>query len=226
MKIKVAIVEDNQELLKSLMALVNGAADLECVAACPDGESALAQIPQSQPDVVLMDIRLPKTSGVECVRRLKVVLPQTQMMMLTVFDDYEQIFQSLRAGATGYLLKQSVPEKLCESIRELHAGGSPMSNSIARKVVLAFRKMAAEHPEPGARLSAREQEILEHLARGHLYKEIAGELDLSYHTVRTHVQNIYKKLQIRSKSETVRHVNSPHRPINSPGLDQSRPHDR
>lgn len=206
MSIRVAIVEDNKDLLKSLVALVSGPGDLECVGGYSDGESALQEIPSLGPDVVLMDIKLPGMSGVECVSRLKAKSPPIQVMMLTILEDYEQIFQSLRAGATGYLLKQCIPEKLVESIRDLHSGGSPMSNSIARKVVLAFKDLACDRPSSGEQLSLREQEILNRLARGHLYKEIADELDLSYHTVRTHVQNIYKKLHIKSKAEAVRHA--------------------
>lgn len=205
MNIRVAIVEDTQELLKALAALINGTDGMECVAAFQDGESALHQLPGLSPDVLLMDIKLPGMSGVECVRRLKQLLPQTQVMMLTISEDYEQIYQSLQAGATGYLLKHNIPDRLIESIRDLHAGGSPMSNSIARKVVLAFSDRASDRPDPNARLSQREQEILEYLARGHLYKEIADQLHLSYHTVRTHVQNIYKKLHIRSRAEAARH---------------------
>ncbi|MHC1763414.1 MAG: response regulator [Verrucomicrobiia bacterium] len=208
MRITVAIVEDNPDLRQSLAKLVDSADDLECVVACPDAESALQQIPRLQPQIVLMDIKLPGMSGVECVRRLKVLCPQVQVMMLTIFEDYEQIFQSLRAGATGYLLKETVAEKLLESVRDLNAGGSPMSNSIARKVVLAFRDLAAQRADDTDKLSHREQQILNHLARGHLYKEIADELGLSYHTVRTHVQNIYKKLHMRSKADAILHTRS------------------
>lgn len=201
MRIAVAIVEDNLELLKSLAAMLEATPDLACVARCSSAEAALDEIPRARPEVVLMDIKLPGMSGVECVRPLKRLLPEAQVMMLTVLEDYEQIFQSLRAGATGYLLKQHIPERLVESIRELHAGGSPMSNSIARKVVLAFKELPGDSPEAASMLSPREQEILDHLGRGHLYKEIASELNLSYNTVRTHVQNIYKKLHVCSKSE-------------------------
>jgi DNA-binding NarL/FixJ family response regulator len=179
------------------------------VGAYADAETALAGIPALDPAVVLMDIRLPGMSGVECVKHLKQSVPQAQVMMLTILEDYEQIFQSLKAGATGYLVKQSLSEKLVEGVRDLYRGGSPMSNSIARKVVLAFREMANGRPDPETSLSSREQEVLNHLSRGHLYKEIAEELNLSYHTVRTHVQNIYKKLHIRSKSEAARHASSP-----------------
>ncbi|MCI0537878.1 MAG: response regulator transcription factor [Verrucomicrobiales bacterium] len=205
MSITVAIIEDSRELLKSFAGLIEETRDLRCVATCIDGETALERLPALRPDVVLMDIKLPGMSGVECVGRLKALLPQTQVMMLTVLEDYEQIFQSLRAGATGYLLKPYVPERLIENIRDLHAGGSPMSNSIARKVVLAFQKLD-ERIDSTNGLTVREQNILERLARGHLYKEIAADLGLSFHTVRTHVQNIYKKLHVRTKAEAVQHV--------------------
>lgn len=206
MKIAVAIVEDSPDLLKSLASVIASTEDLECAGTFPGAEPALEGIPQLRPDVILMDIKLPGLSGIECTRRLKTLVPETQVMMLTILEDYEQIFQSLKAGATGYLLKQNIPERLLESIRELHAGGSPMSNSIARKVVLAFREMANGRPDPETSLSFREQEVLNHLARGHLYKRIADDLGLSYHTIRSHVQNIYKKLHIGSKAEAAQHA--------------------
>ncbi len=205
MKIAVAIVEDNRDLLESLRKLVNDTAELDCVATCPDGETALRRLPPLRPDVVLMDIALPGMSGVDCIRQLKPLLPQTQVMMLTVLEDYDQIFQSLRAGATGYLLKDAASQKLVESIRDLHAGGSPMSNSIARKVVVAFRELGSS-AGPESALSLREEEVLRRLARGHRYKEIAAEPGVAADTVRTHVQNIYKKLHVHSKAEAVRRL--------------------
>ena len=203
MKIKVAIVEDSEKCRASVAKLLGDSNDLSCVAAVTDAEAALAELPQLKPDVILMDIELPGISGVECVGRLKELLPETQIMMLTFSDEPDKVFDSLRAGATGYLLKEFYVEELVESIRALHSGGSPMSNSIARKVVVTFQKPAKL---PGAELTQREEEILNRLGRGHRFKEIAEELGVSFHTVRTHVQNIYKKLHVRSKGEALEHA--------------------
>lgn len=201
MSIAVAIVDDARELLESLVTLIDQTSDMKCVAACPDAESALAQLPSLRPDVVLLDIELPAMSGIECVTRLKQLLPETHIMMLTIFGDSEQIFECLDRGATGYLLKEAEGEKLLESIRELHSGGSPMSPSIARKVVTRFQNQSSG-PDLSC-LSPRQREILDRLGRGRQYKEIADDFGISVHTVRTHIQKIYKLLQIHSKREAM-----------------------
>lgn len=200
--IRVAIVEDLPEIRKGLCALVGGSPGFKCVGEFGDGVEALKGIPTLSPDVVLMDIDMPKMNGIECVRRLKEELPDIQVMMLTVFEDDEKIFQSILAGATGYLLKKSPPAKLLEAIQELQNGGSPMSGQIARKVVGAFQQMG-ESKKDADNLTAREKEILSYLAKGFLYKEIAEALFISVDTVRTHLHRIYEKLQVRSRSEAI-----------------------
>lgn len=197
----VAVVEDVREERETLVRMLAGADGFHCVAACASAEDALRVIPSARPDVVLMDIQLPATSGIECVRQLKALSPETEMMMLTVVEDHEQIFESLAAGATGYLLKTTTPTRLLEAIRELHAGGAPMSGQIARQVIAEFQRPAA--PAPAANLSPVEQKVLQHLARGLLYKEVADELKISISTIRTHIWHIYKKLHVHNRTEAV-----------------------
>jgi DNA-binding NarL/FixJ family response regulator len=221
MAIKVSIVEDNDQLRATLARILSRAEGFECVGQHPSAEAALEGIPQERPDVVLMDINLPGMNGVECVRRLKTRLPQTQIMMLTVYEDTDNIFNALAAGATGYLLKRTPREELLDAIREVHRGGSPMSAHIARKVVQSFQRpptpSAPAAPPPGAapgapspeiapqagELSPREREVLDLLAQGFLYKEIADKLGISYETVHTYIRRIYEKLQVRTRTEAV-----------------------
>ncbi len=200
--IRVAIVEDLADIRHGLISLIDGANGVVCVGEFEDGVDALDGIPRIDPHVVLMDIDMPRMNGIECVRALTRTMPSLGIIMLTVFDDDEKIFQSLVAGARGYILKKSPSDKLLEAIRDMHAGGSPMSSQIARKVVNAFRQMGPSVME-SENLSSREQEILEYLAKGFLYKEIAGALFISTDTVRTHLHNIYRKLQVRSRTEAV-----------------------
>ncbi len=200
--IRVAIVEDRSAERDDLLELLRGAPGLVCVAACASAAEALERLPACAPDVVLMDIQMPGLSGIDCVRRLNPLLPKAQIMMLTVVEDHDLIFQSLAAGATGYLLKKTPPAKLLEAIRELKAGGAPMSGQIARKVVAAFRAPSAS-PSAGDQLSPMEQGVLERLARGLLYKEVAEDLQVSVSTVRTHVWHIYRKLQVHNRTEAV-----------------------
>jgi len=161
-----------------------------------------ARILKNEPDVVLMDINLPGMSGIECTRKLKARQPGLSIMVLTVYDDDEMIFESLKAGASGYLLKKTPPAKLLEAILELHNGGSPMSSRIARRVVQAFQAMGPSSKET-ENLSKREHEVLSYLVKGYRYKEIAETLFISIETVRTHLRNIYEKLHVRSRSEAV-----------------------
>lgn len=202
MPIKVAIVEDNDKIREGLATLIDGSEGFQCSAAYESAEEALRQLPAYKPDVVLMDIHLPRMSGIECVEKLKEKNPDLQIMMLTVYEDDEKIFKSLTAGATGYILKRTPPAELLESIRELHEGGSPMSDQIARKVVQAFQQMGKSSKET-KNLSDREMEILSFLAKGYHDKEIADHFFLSVKTVRTHLRNIYQKLHVRSRTEAV-----------------------
>jgi DNA-binding NarL/FixJ family response regulator len=200
--INVAVVEDRPEDLESLEVLLQGAPGFSCVASCRSAAEALATLPECRPDVVLMDIQMPGMSGIECVCQLSPLLPGTQFMMLTVVEDHDLIFRSLAAGATGYLLKKAPAAKLLEAIRELNAGGAPMSGQVARKVVAAFRQPSAG-TSAAETLSPIELGVLKQLARGLLYKEVADEMRISVSTVRTHVWHIYRKLQVHNRTEAI-----------------------
>lgn len=205
--VRIAIVEDDPEVRRGLRALVEGSNLCKCVADFGSAEDALAGLAAIEADVVLMDIQLPGMSGIECIRELKARLPGLQILMLTVFEDHDRIFQSLAAGASGYLLKQTPPGKLLEGILELHRGGSPMSAPIARRLVEVFReRQGPAGAEAATRLSPRERDVIALLARGFLYKEIAEQLALSVETVRTHIHSIYEKLHVRSRTEAVMKV--------------------
>jgi DNA-binding NarL/FixJ family response regulator len=200
--IKVAIVEDDGWIRENLASQIDLASGYCCVSRYRTGEEALAGLPGEAPDVLLMDINLPGLSGIECVRRLKAVRPSLAILMLTVYEESDQIFDSLRAGASGYLLKRSAEKELLEAIAQVHQGGSPMSSLVARKVVQFFNRLGDSAPEL-QRLSPRETEILELLSRGAAYKEIGDQLALSIHTVRMHIRGIYGKLQVHSRGEAV-----------------------
>ncbi len=202
MPIKVAIVEDDVQVRGGLAELIHSTEGFCCVSQHPTAENALAELKVTQPDVVLMDINLPGMNGVECVRRLKELLPQTQVVMLTVYENTNIIFSALAAGASGYLLKKSSPEQLIEAIRDVHDGGSPMTSHIARKVVASFRKVVNPVHEY-EKLSLREQEVLDSLSKGYRYREIAERLKISYATVNTHLRHIYEKLHVRTRTEAV-----------------------
>ena len=200
-KAKVAIVEDNTGVRESLAVLINGTPGFRCVATCANAEVALKQLPADWPDIVLMDINLPQMSGIDCVVRLKQMRPALHVLMLTVHVDSELIFKSLKAGASGYLIKQSSPAELLEAMSDVLMGGAPMTNTIARKVVLFFQqKPATDETEC---LTKRELEILTQLAKGYQYKEIADLLTINVLTVRTHIHHIYEKLHVRSRTEAV-----------------------
>lgn len=203
--IRVALVEDDVQVRAGLQLLIDHSSTCVCAGAFGSAEEALARLPFLQADVVLMDIQLPGMTGIDCIRELKRLKPKLQIMMLSVFEDHDRIFQSLAAGASGYLLKQTPPEKLLEAIAELHLGGSPMSMQIARRVVEVFQQTAPAE-ESTSVLSPREREIIALLAKGFLYKEIASQLTLSVETVRTHIHNIYEKLHVRTRTEAVMKV--------------------
>ena len=198
----VALVEDDAGIRDNMVALLNGSAGYRCVGACASGEEAIAQIPHLRPDVVLMDINLPRMSGIECVARLKARRSELLVLMLTVYEDGDSIFRALKAGASGYLIKRVATDKLLEAIDDVCTGGSPMSCHIARKVVQFFHQ-AGPSDEVSENLSPRETEILELLVKGCFFKEIADQLGIGGETVRTHVNHIYRKLHVRSRTEAV-----------------------
>jgi DNA-binding NarL/FixJ family response regulator len=200
--ITVSIVDDEKELRQSITTFVNGSPGFQCISAYSNGETALKGLPADKPDVVLMDINLGGMSGIECVERLKTQMPEMQILMLTIYEDTDQIFNALSAGASGYLLKRSTPTKLLQAIREVHAGGAPMSSSIARKVVASFQK-SKPTSENQTHLSPREEAVLNCLAKGLTYKAIADQLDISIDTIRTYLRRIYTKLHVQSRTEAV-----------------------
>src|SRR6266850_7769227 len=202
MPITVSIVEDNDQLRGTLARVIGRAEGFQCLSQYANAEAALEAIPKERPNVVLMDINLPGMNGVECVRRLKQLAPGTQVVMLTVYEDTENIFNALAAGASGYLLKRTSSAELLAAIREVNKGGSPMTTHIARKVTQSFIK-AGLSPQATENLSQREQEVLEALSQGFLYKEIAEKLGISYETVHTYIRRIYEKLQVRTRTEAV-----------------------
>lgn len=197
--IDVAIVEDNTDVRETLSLFIGESDGFNCEYIYPDCESALANIPQKLPDVVLMDLGLPGKSGIEGIQILKKKLPDLDIIVLTIQEDDDSVFDSLRAGASGYLLKNSDPNKILESIKEVLNGGSPMSSAIARKVISSFHALSHESP-----LSIRETEVLKKLCDGQNYKVIADALFVSGNTVRMHIKNIYKKLHVHSRGEAVK----------------------
>ncbi len=199
---KVALVEDSPQLRRQLKLLLSRAPGIHFVCACGSAEEAFMEIPKAAPDVVLMDINLPGISGIGCTTRLKQQLPALQVIMLTVYEDGESIFNALKAGACGYLLKRSSPAEILDAIAAVRQGGVPMTGEIARKVIMTFQT-PAHGTDEGVMLSSREQEILELLSQGMLNKEIADRLSISYHTVKVHLKHVYDKLHVRSRAEAM-----------------------
>lgn len=202
MQIRVAIVEDDAGIRASLEALIRRAPDLSFKGGYSDAESALKEIPKQTPDVVLMDINLPGMNGVECVRHLKAAAPKVQFLMLTVYEDGESLFNSFKAGASGYLLKRTASARLLEAIRDVHAGGSPMTPQMARRVVQFFSPPPGE-PSPVSTLTPGERDFLDLLANGYAYKGIADRRKISIDTVRSYVRTVYEKLHVHSRTEAV-----------------------
>lgn len=200
--ISVAIIEDDPSLRDILVTWIQEAEGFSCLAAYPDTESAQAGIPGLRPDVAIVDINLPGLSGIECVRTLKPCIPGTQFVMLTVYEDSNHIFDALSAGATGYLIKTTPRDALIAALREVHAGGSPMSSNIARKVVQSLQQ-SKPAIKPADELSKRENEVLALLAQGYLYKEIADTMGIGLQTVNTYIRRIYEKLHVHSRGQAV-----------------------
>ena len=201
MNITVSIIEDDAPVRQILTGWIDAAKGFCCLSAYDSAESALASLPREAPDILLVDINLPGMNGIECVRRLKPLMPETQFLMLTVYADTDHIFNALAAGASGYLLKETGCEELIASLKLTHKGGAAMTSQIARKVVQSFRPQP-ENPEPQG-LTPREQTVLKLLSRGDYYKEIADSLGVSVHTVATHVHHIYKKLHVRTRARAI-----------------------
>jgi DNA-binding NarL/FixJ family response regulator len=202
MPINVSIVEDDPRIRESLAILINGSPNIRCVSTHRTAEEALGQLPLKKPDVVLMDINLPNMSGIECVRQAKALMPRLQVLMLTMYEDDDLVFQALMAGASGYLVKRTSPAELLAAIEDVHSGASPMTGKIARTVVEYFHKLQHAAPDQ-EHLSKREREVLDLLAKGYRYKEIADALSVSFETVRSHLKNIYEKLHVHSRTEAV-----------------------
>jgi len=220
--ISVSIVEDDGQAREILADWIRRAEGFRCVSEHGSAESALVALPTAKPEVVLMDINLPGLNGIECVRQLKPILPGTQFLMLTVYEDADHIFNALMVGATGYLLKQTPRNELLAALKQVHAGGSPMTSNIARKVVQSFQRHSQAADADTVELSPREAEVLELLARGYLYKEIAEALTISLPTVNTYIRRIYEKLHVRSRAQAVaKYAHIPlgenHRPSSAPG---------
>lgn len=200
--ITVSIVDDEPDLREHIAGYLAAAGNVRCKSAYASAEEALVHLPQDKPDVVLMDINLGGMDGIECVRQLTTLMPKAQVLMLTVFEDSDKIFRALAAGASGYLLKRMSPKKLLEAIEEVRDGGSPMSASIARKVVQSFKSAPARGDE-SMDLSQRERDVLNGLAEGLAYKQIADQLGVSIHTVRNYIRRIYEKLHVQTRTEAV-----------------------
>jgi DNA-binding NarL/FixJ family response regulator len=198
---KVAIVEDNATLRQYLAEFVGGTPGHKCVGTCGSAEEAILKLPTFKPDVVLMDIHLPGETGIACTARLREIMPEVQVIMLTVYKDIKMIFQALKAGACGYVLKRSDEQEILDAIAEVREGGAPMTGEIARMVVRSFREESAVKADVTDDLSPREMEILARLSEGLSNKEIAGQLKISFATVRTHLMHIYEKLHVRCRTE-------------------------
>lgn len=199
-EIKVAIVEDTDDIREGLALLIGSSEGFLCSHVFSNAEDALLELPHIKPDVVLTDINLPGITGIEFVKKIKPIIPQTQFLMCSVYEDDDSIFQSLKSGATGYLIKNSTPIKILSAIQEISEGGSPMSSSIARRVIASFQ---ANAPLRDYDLSDREKEILQYLSEGLMYKEVANRLFISIDTVRTHVRKIYEKLEVHSRTDAL-----------------------
>jgi DNA-binding NarL/FixJ family response regulator len=212
-KISVSIVEDNPEIRRGLQRILNGSDGFSCLSVHGDAEDAMIQLPVLQPRMVIMDINLPGIDGIHCIRTLKEKCPDMEFVMFTIYEDSEQVFEALAAGAGGYLLKKTRPDKLLEALQELYEGGAPMSAGIARKVVHSFQRREQEGSKafPAANkdfqaLSTREQEVLLLLSKGFFYKEIASQLGIATATVKQHIHRIYDKLHVANRTEAINKV--------------------
>ena len=202
MAIKVAIVEDLREIRDVLQSYISIDKELSLVGCFSNAEEATEELPGLYPDIVVMDINLPGMNGIECIRQVKPLCPRCQFMMFTVYEEDEKVFEALKAGASGYMLKKHGAQRIIEALKELHDGGSPMSADIARKVVSAFHANE-KHSAPDYHLTKRENDILQLLAKGMLYKEIAQQVSISNNTIKQHIHNIYEKLHVQNRTEAL-----------------------
>ena len=203
MAITVAIVEDMNEIRETLNHFINKDKEMKVIGSFQTAEEASEALPALQPDLVVMDISLPGMSGIECIRRIKPICPRTQFMMFTVYENDEKVFEALKAGAAGYMLKKHGSQKIIEALKELHSGGAPMSAEIARKVVSVFQEHIQLENELAPLLTSRENEVLRLLATGLLYKEISQHLNISHNTVKQHIHNVYEKLHVQNRTEAL-----------------------
>ena len=204
--IKICIVEDNADMREGVAQLLNQAPGLRCLSTYASAEAAVRDLPSQKPDVALVDINLPGMNGIECVAKLKAQLPQLQVLMLTRYEQSDVIFDSIRAGASGYLLKHIPADELIRAVEQVHSGGAPMTMQIARKVINHFQQIPKSAPDV-EKLTPREQEVLTLLSKGYLYKEIASHLGISINTLRNHLRTIYDKLHVHSRTEaTVKYL--------------------
>ncbi len=201
--ITVSIVEDMDEIRARLKSILEESGEFACMAVYSNAEDAVKELPVLSPDIVLMDINLPGMSGIECIRKVKAVCPEILFIMFTIYEDSEQVFEALTAGASGYLLKKTPHDQISPALKELYEGGSPMSTQIARKVVAYFQKKDGKENDMEHILSSREKEVLELLSKGYLYKEIAAKLQISTGTVRQHIHKIYEKLHVQNRTEAL-----------------------
>ncbi len=200
--ISICIIEDLIEIQKGLETIIESDSNFQLLKSFGNAESAIIELPILQPNIVLTDINLPGKNGIDCINEVKTLMPQTQFIMFTIYEDNDQVFEALKAGATGYILKNTSPQKIIEALLELHEGGSPMSPKIARKVLNSFNSDSMAN-NVNQLISAREQEVLMLLSKGFLYKEIADKLHISMSTVKRHLNHIYSKLQVQNKTEAV-----------------------
>lgn len=207
--IRVAIVEDNKTTREGMKKIIDLSSVYHCICTCSTAEDALRDLPEHQPEFVLMDIELPGMSGIECVKLLKNKIPFAQIIMVTVYEDPDRIFRALRAGASGYLLKRSAPDEILSELDNLRQGGAPMSPEIARKVVACFQTEGASNADV-EKLTSRERQVLELIVQGFSNKEIASQLNIALDTIRGHLKTIYSKLQVHSRTEAVLKYHRPH----------------
>jgi DNA-binding NarL/FixJ family response regulator len=202
-QISMSVVEDMDEVRQKIKRIIDESEEFICLSTYGNAEKALEELPRLSPDIVLMDINLPGMSGIECIKEVKKKCPQIQFMMFTIYENSEQVYEALAAGANGYLLKQTPPEEILRALKELYEGGAPMSTHIARKVVSFFQKENKNNPDHSADLSKREKQVLELLSKGFLYKEISDQLFISTGTVRQHIHKIYEKLHVQNRTEAI-----------------------